>query len=171
MSSKLKYLSPIIALITLGIPAISYAMCPICTLAVVGGVGLSRYLGIDDTVISIWIGALIISLTLWTNTWLEKRKYTFWNYRIIVFIAYIALVVIPLFYIPGMINHPFNKIWGMDKLLFGMVVGSLLFGIGSFAYLYSKDKNGGHAHFPFEKIVFAIGPLIIASIAFYFITR
>jgi hypothetical protein len=34
-------------------------VCPVCTIAVAGGVGLCRYLGIDDLISGSWIGALL----------------------------------------------------------------------------------------------------------------
>jgi hypothetical protein len=37
-------------------------VCPVCTIAVAGGVGLCRYLGIDDLISGAWIGALLFSL-------------------------------------------------------------------------------------------------------------
>jgi hypothetical protein len=34
-----------------------------------------------------------------------------------------------------------------------------------------KQKNGGKAHFPFEKVVLPVAPLIILSVIFYFVTK
>jgi len=53
------------------------AVCPICTLAVGAGVGLSRWLGIDDTISGLWVGGLIVSLIYWTIDWLGEEKYSF----------------------------------------------------------------------------------------------
>ena len=33
------------------------AICPVCTVAVGAGIGLSRWLGIDDSITGLWIGA------------------------------------------------------------------------------------------------------------------
>src|SRR3989344_4306223 len=51
------------------------AVCPVCTVAVVAGLGVSRTLGIDDVVTSIWIGGLILSMAFWTIDWIEKSKW------------------------------------------------------------------------------------------------
>ena len=40
------------------------AICPLCVVAVGAGLGLSRWLGVDDVVSSIWIGALLVSMIL-----------------------------------------------------------------------------------------------------------
>src|SRR3989344_1899336 len=80
------------------------AVCPICTVAVGAGLGLSRWLGIDDAVSSIWIGGLILSMSFWAIDWLNKKKFKaiqqFSNSTISVFviIAMYALVLIPLWF-------------------------------------------------------------------------
>ena len=38
------------------------AVCPICTIAVGAGVGLSRYFGVDDAITGLWVGGLIVSM-------------------------------------------------------------------------------------------------------------
>jgi len=52
-------------IVDLFLPSYALAVCPVCSIAVAGGVGLSRWLGIDDTISGIWIGGLIISLAIW----------------------------------------------------------------------------------------------------------
>ena len=49
------------------------AVCPVCTIAVGASLGLSRWLGVDDTISGLWIGGLIVSTTLWTYSWMKKR--------------------------------------------------------------------------------------------------
>lgn len=148
----------------------AYAICPVCTVAVAAGVGLARWLKIDDTITGLWIGGLIISLIMWTNDYLNKKKINFFGRKILVFIGYYALIVLPL-YFTNIMGHPLNKIWGIDKLALSIVVGSVLFYVGAEWYHYLKDRNGGHANFPFQKVVMPIAPLIIMSVIFYFITR
>jgi len=62
------------------------AFCPVCTVAVGAGVGLCRYLGIDDLISGAWIGGLLMSLTLWTIEWLNKKKIKFLFRKILVFV-------------------------------------------------------------------------------------
>jgi len=52
------------------------AVCPLCTVAVGAGVGLSRWLGIDDVITGLWIGGLIVSLIAWSENWLDKKIFT-----------------------------------------------------------------------------------------------
>lgn len=146
------------------------AICPLCTIAVGAGVGLAEWLGIDDTITGLWIGGLIVSLIIWTIYWLESKNIKFKGRIILVTLAYYVIVIGPL-YPMGIMGHPLNKLWGIDKLLLGTVIGSFGFLIGSLSYIYMKKHNDDRAYFPFQKVVMAIVPLIILSIVFYFITR
>lgn len=145
-------------------------MCPVCTAAALGGVGLSRYFGIDDLISGIWVGALVVSLILWTLNFLNRRKIKFFGRKILIFLIYYIGVIYPLYYY-NLIGHPLNKVFGVDKLAVGIILGSIFFYIGVYYYQYLKANNGGKAHFPFEKIVVPITPLIILSLAFYFVTK
>ena len=158
------------AAIVLGFAAKTYAICPVCTIAVAAGVGLSRYLGVDDTITGLWVGAILVTAVFWTITWFEKKQWHFKGRDVLTWVAYYALVLIPLVY-SDMIGHPANKLWGIDKLLLGTALGSVFFYLGDQAYPIVKERNGGKAHFPFEKVAFPIVPIVVLSIIFYFITR
>jgi len=157
-------------LVTILFTASTQAICPLCTVAVGAGLGLSRWLGIDDTVSGLWIGALLASLVLWTNDWLEKKDKKFKGRGLVILLIYVLFLFVPLYW-AGIIGHPFNQIWGMDKIIFGSFIGAVAFFVGVSWYLKLKEKNGGHAHFPFQKIVMPIFPIIILSAVFYFITK
>lgn len=147
------------------------AVCPICTIAVGAGVGLSRYLGIDDAITGIWIGGLTVSMIAWTESWLDKKNINFKG-RIYANIAgYYALIIIPLYY-SGIIGNPLNILCacGLDKLLFGIIAGSVAFWFGASWYFYLKEKNNGHSYFPFQKVLMPISALVLLSLIFYFLT-
>ena len=148
------------------------AVCPICTIAVGTGVGLSRWLGIDDAITGLWIGGLIVSMIIWTESWLEKKNIRFKGRIFANIFAYYALIIIPLYY-SGIISNPLNTLCacGLDKLLFGIIAGSLAFWFGASWYFYLKEKNNGHAYFPFQKVVMPVLPLIILSVIYYFLTK
>lgn len=148
------------------------AVCPICTVAVVAGVGLSRYLGIDDSISGLWIGGLTVSMITWTMSWYEKKNINFKGKGLLTVTGYYLLIVVPLFF-TGMIDNPLNTICtcGVDKLLIGIIVGSFGFWAGAEWYFYLKAKNDGHAYFPFQKVVMPVSPLIILSIIFYLLTK
>lgn len=149
---------------------ITLAFCPVCTIAVGAGVGLSRWLGIDDIISGLWIGGLIISLIMLTIGWLDKKNIRFFGRKIIIFIGYYLLFLFPL-YIFGIIGGPLNVLWGIDKLILGIVVGGFFFFFGGIFHYYLKRKNNNKVLFLFQSVVVPITPLIILSIIFYFLIR
>jgi len=175
-------------LITIGIallalPKLTFAVCPVCTVAVGAGLGLAEWLGIDDSISGLWIGALIVSMSLWTINWLNAKSSTLRNFdsfagereksnfgkiirNILIFLAYYAIVVLPLYW-KGKIGHPLNRLCGIDKLLFGIILGSVLFASAAIAHHYFFKKNGGKSYFKGQKIALPVSFLAIASIILY----
>ncbi|MDD2822541.1 MAG: hypothetical protein PHQ59_00505 [Candidatus Daviesbacteria bacterium] len=143
------------------------AVCPVCTIAVGAGLGLSRYFGIDDSLSGIWVGGLILSTALWTADWLHKRglKIKIRVINIISVIAFYALTIIPLYY-SGIIGHPYNTIYGMDKLLFGTIIGSLVFILGINLDKLARKKYG-RQFFVYQKVVFPVVSLITVTLILY----
>ncbi|PIR07171.1 hypothetical protein COY65_01085 [Candidatus Jorgensenbacteria bacterium CG_4_10_14_0_8_um_filter_39_13] len=152
----------------LALPA--QAVCPVCVVAVGAGLGFSRWLGIDDTISGLWIGGLVVSLIMWTNNWLVKKNFRFKADKVLIASAFFLLVVVPLYW-TGIIGHPYNTLWEIDKLILGIVLGSLGFWLGDSAYFYFKKQNNGKVYFPFQKVVMPVVPLIILSIVFYFLIK
>jgi hypothetical protein len=148
----------------------AHAICPVCTVAVGAGIGLSRWLGIDDTITGLWVGGLMVLLITWTLEWFEKKNIRFKGREIITALGYYVLVIAPLYYM-DILAHPLNTLWGVDKLALGIGIGSLVFFGGARWYEAMKKANGGHAYFSFQKVVMPVAPLLILSAAFYFITR
>lgn len=167
---KLFYISlPSLALFAL--PA--KAICPVCVVAVGAGLGLSEYLGIDDTIAGVWIGGMMVSLIAWTINWFNKKNWSFGNKDlrdILTTIIYYAMVIWPLLN-QQLIGNPWNKLFGVDKLALGITVGSLGFLLATLWYNDIKKKHGGHAQFPFQKVVWPVGALIILSFVFYLLIR
>lgn len=145
------------------------AVCPVCVVAVSACVGLSEYLGIDDTISGLWIGGLLVSMTIWTIDWLKRKNIRFYGRKILTAILFYVFTIGPL-YKNQMIGQPLNKFWGVDKLLLGIILGSIFFLVAVFINLYLKKKNGGKVFFPFQKVVVPIVILGILSGIFYFLT-
>ena len=167
---KNSYLALSALIISLLYTSSAFAICPVCTIVIGAGVGLSRWLGIDDTISGIWIGALLASLIGWTIDYLNRKKIKFYGRKILVTIGYYAFVALPLYW-TDLLWHPTNKIWGMDKLMVGIAVGTVVFLISVISYFYMKKHNDGHAYFKGQKIAMPIVSLLISSIVFYFITK
>jgi hypothetical protein len=145
----------------------AFAVCPLCTIIVGAGLGLDRYFGVDDTISGVWIGGLLVSLIIWTIDWMNQKNYRFYGRKILITLLYFGFVFIPL-YLQGIIGSPLNKLWGMDKLIVGTILGSIFFLVGAILYEFIKKKNKGHAQFPFQKILMPIAPLILLTIIFFF---
>lgn len=149
------------------------AICPVCIVAVGAGLGLSEYLGIDDSIAGLWIGGLLVGVSVWTIDYCVKKnwlqKYRAWRDPLI-FFAYYLMVIWPL-YAQDFIGNPFNQLFGLDKLVLGIAVGSIVFSLVAWLYEIMKKKNDGHAHFPFQKVVMPVSSLIILSALFYFLTK
>lgn len=146
------------------------AFCPVCTVAVGAGLGLARWLKIDDVISGLWIGALIVAFIGWTIGYLNKKHIKFFGRRPLIALFYYALFILPLYYYK-IIGHPANTIIGIDKLIFGIVLGSILFTMAHYVHLYLKKKNNNKVYFPFQQVVIPITPIIIASAIFYFVLK
>ncbi|MDD5290436.1 MAG: hypothetical protein PHT40_04590 [Patescibacteria group bacterium] len=164
---KIIFLLPCLFTILFFAPA-AQAFCPVCTIAVGAGVGLSRYLGIDDLIIGLWIGALCVSLIGWTINWLKGRNKNFKGSILLAAIFWYGLIIVPLFF-TGIMGHALNKLWGIDKLLLGIAFGTVVFYLANMWYQGIKRKNGGHAKFPLQKVVWPVGALLLASLVLYFV--
>ena len=146
----------------------AHAVCPVCTVAVGAGVGFARSLGVDDAVSGIWIGGLLASMVGWTENWLDKKNVRFAGRVYANLAVYVLLVLVPLWY-TGLIGHPGNALpalFGMDKLLLGILTGAAAFWFGASWYADLKAKNGGRAWFPFQKVVWPVAPLALCSAFF-----
>ncbi len=138
-------------------------MCPICIVAVGAGLGLSRWLGVDDVVSSLWIGALLASLSWWTVIWLKKKSLNFKYDKFFVPLAYYALAILPLYYY-GVAGHPLNIIFGIDKIIFGIVLGTFVFSLTAWFHEFLRIKNSGKPFFSYQKVVLPVFILLIISL-------
>ncbi len=163
---KLLQISTLIAILAFPLYS-ALAVCPVCTVAVGAGLGLAEWIGIDDLISGLWIGALIISMSIWTINWMNEKNIRFKGRKILIFLTYYAIIILPL-WLKGTIGHPFHQFCGIDKLLFGIIIGSLLFAIGVISHGIIRKKNNNVSYFQGQKIVFSIAPIIIASIFLYY---
>lgn len=149
----------------------AFAVCPVCTIAVGAGLGLSRWLGIDDTVSGIWVGGLILSSALWFANWLKAKKPSIKNPAASSTILFYLITLLPLWK-TGIIGHPYNMIWGMDKLIVGIILGSLGFlgavGLDSYLRKFHPERK---ALFAWQKVIIPLVILIVTSGIMYFVSK
>jgi hypothetical protein len=142
------------------------AVCPVCTIAVGGGIGLLRWFGVDDLITGVWVGGLLVSITLWTISWFSKKNINFKFRGIATGLFYYAIVIIPLYW-KGIIGNPLNLFFGMDKLLLGIVLGSLAFSLAVLSDSKIRDLNGGKKLFSYQKVLIPLLCLVIISFIVY----
>ena len=146
-------------------------MCPVCAVAVGFGLGLSRWLRIDDTISGLWIGALIVCLSFVLAKW--TGKYLAVSVRLLTFLYFILLLlttIIPLKYL-NIIGHPFNTFLGIDKLIFGTVIGIIIFLFSLCIHGFLKYRHHDKSYFPFQKVIIPVVILMVAScIMYWFVT-
>ena len=145
------------------------AICPICTVAVGAGVGLAQWLGVDDMITGLWVGALLLCLVLITSTWLRNKNFRLKGLNVWIFLLYYLITLYPLV-AWNILGHPLNKVFGVDKLLIGVFFGTVLLLLSNAWYKKIKIKNNGHPDFPFQKVIMPISILLIFSALFYFLT-
>ena len=167
MKLKLTFL---LTILFLTFPTKALAVCPICTVAVGAGLGISRWLGIDDTITGIWIGGLILSSGLWLADWIGKKKWKI-PYKEAVSIFLFYLFVIPPLYWGEMIGITGNTLWGVDKVLLGTIVGSVLFLMGVWIDKVLRTTNNDKVYIYYQKVIIPVLLLSVGSFIFYFITN
>ena len=60
-------------------------------------------------------------------------------------------------------------IFYMDSFLFATLIGALTLIFGMHLYAWMKARNGGHAHFPFEKVVVPVLLVFLVSLSFHYL--
>lgn len=148
----------------ISVPAFANPACAVCTVGVAVGLEVARNLGVDDGVIAVWAGALLALIGYWTILWFDKKGWNFKFRNSLLMILSLSMIfgvyIKDLQYTPKPI-----LIFYMDPFLFCTICGALILIYSSVFYQWMKAKNGGHAHFPFEKVVLPIVALVIASVA------
>lgn len=145
------------------------AFCPVCTVAVGAGLEGARVLGVADIITGLWAGGLMLSLAAWTANYMYAHGVRSRLAYLLNYIAYYGLLAL-IYFLP--VGHPtlkFNAttMWGVDQFLLGAIIGSLVFLLAGKWYERIKARNGGHAWFPFQKVVWPLGALAITTLVFW----
>lgn len=138
-------------------------VCPVCTVGVAVGVGLSRWLGMDDAISGIWAGALILAVALWTVRLIfrKKDKKPLWAYILSV-VAWWLITFLPLYWTGFLATC--SKMFGVYRLLFGSIVGLIVVLLALKLDQILRKNNEGKARFPYQKVVIPIILLLVASL-------
>ncbi len=147
------------------------AHCPLCTGATIIGVGITRSLGWDDSIVGIFVGAMIVSSALWANNILKKKNIGGNSALRLTSITIATFVLTFLtFYYAGLFGLGNTyRIFGIEKIVFGTLSGSFIslaaFGISS----NIKKNNNGKTKFSYQTIILTFGGLILNALVFLMI--
>ncbi|MBI5391895.1 hypothetical protein HZB00_02740 [Candidatus Woesearchaeota archaeon] len=155
----------------------AHAHCPLCTAAVGAAAIGAQYYGVDTSIIGIFIGGFAISTGLWVALKLVKKQYVRFQTAWIALLSFV-LTVIPLvysvasdaFYVPvflfGEPGSLFNKVYWLNKLLLGSVVGSIATLLSFWIHTTLKSIRG-KVLFPYQGVVLTLTVLALAAGGMY----
>ncbi len=154
--------------LAVSLPAYANPACAVCTVAVAASLEIARYFGVDDSVVGVWAGALLALLGYWLIVWFDKKNWHFPG-RDFWLIAF-SVAMIGFMYVGEMSYRPEPLLFFLylDPFLFSVIAGAVLLILANRFYQWMKKRNGGHAHFPFEKVAVPVVALALLSIYFYY---
>ena len=144
-----------------------YAQCPVCIVTVGGGMLLAKKLNIDDFLVALWISGLNTAISFWLAS---KFKNRFLKNPIVLSIIMLGFTLFYFAY-TNQIGVSTNKILGFDKIIFGQIIGLLIWLLGIFIDRKSRKLNNDKILFPYQKVVFPLGTLLIFTILFKLIFK
>ncbi len=149
------------------------AHCPLCTAATIVGVGVTRSLGWDDSIVGVFVGAMIVSSALWLNNVLKKRNFggnAFLRISSITVATFVLTIVS--FYYAGIFG-PANtyRIFGIERIIFGSLSGAAVSFAVFFASNELKRKNGGKILFNYQTMILTFGSLIANALIFWAVLK
>ena len=132
------------------------ACTTLCPLVLGASLGIARKLGVKDEVVGVLFGALLAVIGYWLIRFFEKRNWNFKGRSVLLMalsVASVGFVYINTLEYKPMLHW---RLLYIDSFLLATLCGaaSHIAGVHLFAWL--KAKNGGHAHFPFEKVLIPI---------------
>lgn len=143
--------------------------CAVCTVAIGASLTIAQRLGVDNCIVGIWAGAFMTIVGYWLIRWVDKKgwwKQSAFRDWVLMFISVGSIgfmYVTELTYTPVVIGPLY-----IDSFLFATLLGMLTIMVGFRFYAWMKEKNGGHAHFPFEKVVVPFVAVLLMSLVIHF---
>ena len=145
------------------------AGCPVFTVAFGAALEGARLFGVEDVIVAVWAGGLTFSLIGWTANYMKKRGVKNRGWYILNFVAYYGLLSL-VYFVPTSLPYVVfkaNCMWGIDQFLLGTIVGSVVFWAMEKWYEKIKKNNGGHAKYPFQKVVMPFMGLVGATLVLW----
>lgn len=166
---------PVISLIFLYLISIvvfmqsAMAHCPLCTVGTIAGVGITRSLGLDDSIVGIFVGAMIVSSALWLNRIFKNKNIGGHNGLRFVSLLILTIVLTLLtFYLAGLFGIGNNyRIFGIERLTFGAISGGIV-SLAAFNVSNEiKKRNKNKTLFNYQTISITFLALILNAVIFW----
>ena len=129
------------------------ACTTLCPLIVGGGLAIAKKMGVKDEVVGVLAGALLAIFGYWMIRFCEKRNWNFPGRNFILMALSVASIG---FVYMGTLKYNPGLHWNLlyiDSFLLAALCGAVSHIAGVHLYAWLKKINGGHAHFPFEKVL------------------
>ena len=145
-----------------------YAQCPVCIVTVGGGLFIAKKLGVDDLLTALWISGLNVAISFWFVSFIKKPKILknpfLWT--VIMFAStYIYLATTKQMY------HKNNTFMHIDKVLVGLIVGTLVWLLGIGVDKLIRKYNHGKVLFFYQKVIVPLVLLLLTSGLFSFLIK
>ena len=113
---------------------------------------------------------MLVSSSMWLFEWLKgkkvvKKESKKWLALGVAILMY-TLVLVPLKF-TGIIGHPLNTMMGIDKVVFGIVLGSIVFFTAGRLHFFLKRMN--RKPYSLSKVILPVGALWLTTIILYLI--
>lgn len=140
------------------------ACTTLCPVILGASLTLARYFGVKNEVVGVLAGALMSIVGYILIRIFDKRGWHFWGRNFL--LMAIALGSICFIYLGQLEYKPALhwKLLYIDSFLLAAICGATVHILGVNLYAWMKEKNGGHAHFPFEKVLV---PLVLDGIILF----
>ncbi|MCX6765810.1 MAG: hypothetical protein NT136_02525 [Candidatus Moranbacteria bacterium] len=141
-------------------------MCgPLCPVGIAGGLGLARLLGVDEFILGLWIGALIVSFSVVLNKFLIKKgkgfPFSFW-------LILLATWLISFFPIYRQLSWDSSVIiLGLPRVIAGSLAGAVMLFLIAKINDFAISRHNGQIYFHYQRIIIPLAGLLAISAVFY----
>lgn len=137
-----------------------HAQCPICVVTVGGGLLIAKKLGIDNLLTAIWIAGLNVAISFWFVSFVKKPVLLKNPFIWTVFLFgstywYLAIT--------NQMYHKNDTFMHIDKVLMGLVIGTLVWLLGIGLDKLIRRVNNNKVLFPYQKVIIPFFLLITTT--------
>jgi hypothetical protein len=169
-SKKIFQLTAGMVFISLLSPLKAFAFCPLCVAATGILTGFFRWLGVDDTIIGLWLGGFITSSSILLSGYIARKQWKIKPSKItIALISYLATFFI--LYLDGILVTPYNILFGIPKIIMGLVAGTTIITITPYLNTLLKKANNERNFLSHQKMLVSIVSLLLLSLMIYILIK